>query len=230
MSGAPIGSRSLRFTGWTASIGGRSPGDAPAPRPGVRVPAERRSGASRGALLAIVLAAIVLAAIAPASAAAQGGFYVGAGVGPAVGIDDWPTQLRVEEEIGFYVDEQPSGFFFAFTPSQSFGADYWALTFAARFGYMLDIYRGRDIGFQLGPTVTVPGIGLGSFFDSMRDVDVYFHFSVALAVRLLLDSGRIAVYVRPVDFEFGFGDGHLPLSDDSVARYVLVAGVQLHTF
>lgn len=140
------------------------------------------------------------------------------------------TQFRIEEEIGFYVDEQPSGFFFAFTPSQSFGADYWALTFAARFGYMLDIYRGRDIGFQLGPTVTVPGIGLGSFFDSMRDVDVYFHFSVALAVRLLLDSGRIAIYVRPVDFEFGFGDGHLPLSDDSVARYVLVAGVQLHVF
>ncbi len=227
MSGAPIGSRSLRFAGWWASLRGRPlRGGAPASPPGARrVGPGRRSGGSPGALLAIVLAAM-----APAPAAAQGGFYVGAGVGPAVGIDDWPTQFRIEEEIGFYVDEQPSGFFFAFTPSQSFGADYWALTFAARFGYMLDIYRGRDIGFQLGPTVTVPGIGLGSFFDSMRDVDVYFHFSVALAVRLMLDSGKIAIYVRPVDFEFGFGDGHLPFSDDSVARYVLVAGVQLHTF
>lgn len=174
------------------------------------------------------LCVLVVTLAAPSAASAQGGLYAGGGIGPAVSVDDWPTQFRFEEEIGYYVDGVPSGFFLGFAPSQSFGADYWLLTFAPRFGYMLEIYRGRDVGFQLGPTGTIPGIALGNFFDANRDVDVYFHFSFSLALRLLLDGGKIVLYLRPLEFEFAFGSSHLPWVDDGRARYVLQLGVQFH--
>lgn len=181
-------------------------------------------GSSRalGAALALVTA------LAASTASAQGPLYVGFGLGPAVRIDDWPTQIRLEEEIGYYVEGRPSGFFVAFAPSQSFGADYWLLTFAPRFGYMFELYRSDDVAFQLGPTGTIPGIAIGNLFDVDRDADVYFHLSFSLALRLLLDRGLIAIYLRPVELELGFGDGHPPWGDDSGVRYVLQGGVQFH--
>ncbi|HEY8426764.1 MAG TPA: hypothetical protein VIL20_00255 [Sandaracinaceae bacterium] len=164
----------------------------------------------------------------PAVASAQGGLYVGGGLGPAVRIDDLPTQIRLEQEVGYYVEGRPAGFFVGFAPSQSFGADYWLLTFAPRFGYMFELYRTNDLSFQLGPTGTIPGIAVGNFFDGNRDADVYFHFSLSLGLRLLLDGGRIALYLRPVEFEFAFGNGHPPWGDDSGIRYVLQGGVHFH--
>ncbi len=180
---------------------------------------------ARRACVAALFAALL---IGPGDASAQAGFYVGGGLGPAVRVDDWPTQFRIEEEVGYFIEDRPSGFFLAFAPSQSFASDYWLLTFAPRFGWLFDLYRGRDVGFQLGPTVTIPGIAIGNFFGVDRDVDAYFHFAVSFAVRLLLDAGHVAVYLRPLEFEFGFGDGHLPFTDDSGTRYVLTVGVQYH--
>lgn len=179
----------------------------------------------------MVIATLALTALAPGSASAQGGFYLGAGLGPAARIDDWPTQFRLEQELGYYFDGRPEGFFLGFTPSQSFSDHFWILTFAPRAGYMFGLFRGDGFAFQLGPTGTV-GLGVaGCYGDSECDADAYFHFSVALMLRLLLADETVALYVRPLEFEFAFGDGvdgGRDRWDDHAVRYVLAGGVQFH--
>lgn len=162
-----------------------------------------------------------LLAFAPSTASAQGGFYLGVGIGPAVHMDDWPTQVRLEQEIGYYFDGRPRGFFIAFAPSQSFANEMWILTFAPRFGYMFNVYENRDLTFQLGPAGTIPGIAVAGCFEDRCRTDALFHFSFSFLMRLLLANDRLAIYVRPVEFEFAFGDY-------DAFRYVLEGGVQFH--
>lgn len=156
-----------------------------------------------------------------------GGLYVGGGIGVGVNIDSWPTQFRLEQEIGYYIDDRPEGFFFAFAPSQSFGDSWWVITFAPRFGYMFGLYENRDLKFQLGPAGTIPGIAI---YDNDRFNDntagVAFHFSFSLLLRLLLLQDHLAIYVRPTEFEFAVGDSYLTGGD--AVRYVFETGVQWH--
>jgi hypothetical protein len=166
-------------------------------------------------------------ALAPSAASAQGGLYVGFGLGPALQIDEdynWPTQLRIEEEIGYYFDDRPEGFFIGFAPSQSFLRDFYVIIFAPRFGYMINLVRNRDITFQLGPAGTIPGIAIAGPTCSAPgcDAEVFFHFSFSFMMRLLVAQQRVAIYLRPVEFEFAFGDGL-----DSF-RYILEGGFQFH--
>lgn len=177
------------------------------------------------------LTVIGMLLLAPSVAAAQGGFYVGAGLGPAVRIDDWPTQVRLEEEIGYYFDGRPEGFFLSFAPSQSFSDDVFVLTFAPRAGYLWSLFRSDDLAFQLGPSGTV-GVAVAGCYDDLCASDAYFHFSFSLLLRALIAGDRLAIYLRPLEFEFAFGDGVSLLERDPWAdhaiRYVLEGGVQFH--
>ncbi len=177
------------------------------------------------------LTVIGMLLLAPSVAAAQGGFYVGAGLGPAVRIDDWPTQVRLEEEIGYYFDGRPEGFFLSFAPSQSFSDDVFVLTFAPRAGYLWNLFRSDDLAFQLGPSGTV-GVAVAGCYDDLCASDAYFHFSFSLLLRALIAGDRLAIYLRPLEFEFAFGDGVSLLERDPWAdhaiRYVLEGGVQFH--
>lgn len=185
-------------------------------------------GCNRSTSRVFVVAAalgVVLCCIVPARASAQGA-YVGIGVGPAVRIDDFPNQFRVEQEIGYYVSNRPRGFFLAFAPSQSWGAGWWILSFPLRLGGMFDLHRSRDFTFQLGPTGTI-GFAVSDQFDTPRtDPDLWFQLSVGVALRFLVLRERLAFYLRPLDFVFSIGDsyswGH------EAIRYVLAAGIQYH--
>ncbi|HJL16314.1 MAG TPA: hypothetical protein RMH99_11695 [Sandaracinaceae bacterium LLY-WYZ-13_1] len=177
----------------------------------------------RGGLGALLLA-VALGVLTPNEASAQGGFF-GAGVGPAIRIDDAPNQFRLELEIGYYVEGRPRGFFLSFAPAQSYGADWWILTFPLRLGGVFDIVRNRDFTFQIGPTGTV-GFAVSDRFDSPRDPDPWFHFSFGLALRFLVLQEKLAFYLRPVDFEFFIGDTN-PFGNEMI-RYVLVGGVQFY--
>lgn len=184
----------------------------------------------RGRLFAIAIAILSI----PSAGAAQGGLYVGGGIGPAVRIDDWPTQVRLEQEIGYYFDNRPEGFFIGFAPSQSFADSVWILTFAPRFGYMFNLFRGSGITFQLGPTLTIPGLAVLGCYDARAcDAEAYFHFSFSFMARVLLMSDHLAVYLRPLEFEFAFGDGLGPSGasdpwDEDAFRYVLEGGIHYH--
>jgi hypothetical protein len=153
--------------------------------------------------------------VAPAQSPRGPGAYVGLGIGPAVHVQTWPTQFRVEEEIGYFFDGRPEGFFIAFTASQAFGGDFYTFVFAGRFGYFFNFYR-RDFTFQIGPVGAVPGFAMAPI---TNNVNAHFHFALGLQARLLLMEEKLAIYVRPLEFEFGIGSliG---------IRYVLTAGAQ----
>ena len=169
----------------------------------------------------------VLAVSAPAAAEAQGA-YIGGGVGPAVQIDDAPTQFRIELEIGYYFTGRPRGFFLAFSPAQSYGRGWGIFTFPLRLGAMFDLHRSRDFTFQLGPTGTV-GFALSNWFDNRRDLDAWFHLSVSFGLRFLVLNERLAIFIRPVEFEFFVGDAYYTDGWDREAiRYVAVAGIHYH--
>jgi hypothetical protein len=178
-----------------------------------------------------VVGILVVALGPPSGASAQGGLYVGGGLGPAVGIDDWPTQVRLEEEIGYYFDGRPEGFFLGFSPSQSFSDDVFVLTFAPRAGFMFNLFRNDDLAFQLGPSGTI-GLAVAGCYDDRCASDAYFHFSFSLMLRALIAGDRLAIYLRPLEFEFAFGDGVNPNPleldpwADHAIRYVLEGGVQ----
>ncbi len=160
---------------------------------------------SRSFPVALLLAGLVLPMAAPGVAAAEGG-YVGVGLGPAARIDDWPNQLRVEEEIGVFVDGGTTGFFIGFAPSQSWGTNWWVLVFPVRLGGTFELFRNSDLGVQFGATGTL-GIAITDQFDNGRDPDPWFHLSFGVLARVLLLDDRLAIYLRPLGFEFGIGDG-----------------------
>jgi len=164
---------------------------------------------------------IALSVALPSAAAAQSA-YVGVGAGPAVRMDDWPTQGRVEQEIGVFFNRRPTGFYLGFAPSQSWGNDWWILTFPLRLGGLAQIYESRDLTFALGGTGTV-GFALSDQFDTRDDPDPWFHFSFAFILRLMFGS-NFAIYLRPVGFEFAFGDtGRF---GNEAIRYVAAGGIQ----
>jgi hypothetical protein len=157
---------------------------------------------------------------APSAAPHGSGFYVGGGIGPAVHIEGWPTQFRFEEEIGYYVFDRPEGFFLAFTASESFASG-WAITLAPRFGWMFNLYR-RDVTFQLGPTITIPGFAVaGCDVPGCGQADAFFHFSPSIMARLLLLEEHLAIFFRPLEVEVAIGRYN-------TVRYVLTAGVYYH--
>ena len=176
-------------------------------------------------VLPVILCVAASVAI-PSSAAAQGG-YVGVGLGPGVRLDDWPNQIVVEQEIGYFVSGEPRGFYIAFAPSQSWGNDWWVLVFPVRLGGTFDIFHNSDISVQLGGTGTL-GFALSDQYNNGRDPDPWFHLSFALLGRLLLMNDRFAIYVRPVGFEFGIGDSRC--CQDEGVRYVATAGIQYYFF
>jgi len=171
----------------------------------------------------LALVAVLCAAI-PSTAAAQS-VYVGAGVGPAVNMDDWPNQVRIELEIGAYFGGGPRGFFLSFAPAQSWGNDWWVLVFPLRLGAMFDIFRNADVSVQLGPTGAV-GLALSDQFNTGDRPDLWFHFSVAFMLRILLMNDRLAIYLRPVGFEFAIGD--TGRYGNEAIRYLAGAGINYY--
>jgi len=175
--------------------------------------------------VACVLVALLLPSVLSPNIAAADGAYVGVGLGPAVRMDDWPNQLRVEQEIGVFVSGGTTGFFVSFAPSQSWGNDWWILVFPVRIGGTFDLFRNSNVGIQLGGTGTL-GVALSDQFNNRRDPDPWFHLSFALLGRILLANDRLAIYLRPVGFEFGIGDGRC--CGDEGVRYVAAAGIQYY--
>lgn len=176
-------------------------------------------------IVAAAVAAVVMAIALPASA--QVSPYVGIGVGPAIRIDDMPNQVRVEQEIGLTFGGR-DGFFLAFAPYQSWGADWWVLDFDARLGGIADLYHGRDVRFQLGGSGTV-GFAISDDFNGRSsDADFWFHLSGGLLLRLVILDDRLAIYLRPVTFEFFIGDSPRGGWNNEAIRYVAAGGVQYY--
>ncbi|MFK7992256.1 MAG: hypothetical protein AB8I08_39920 [Sandaracinaceae bacterium] len=177
-------------------------------------------------LQAVLVSALAIAVFTPTVAKADP--YVGIGLGPALRLDDWPNQLRVEQEIGYSFDGR-GGFFLSFAPMQSWGADFWVLSLPLGIGGLFDIFHNSDVTFQLGPMGHVGFALAGDFDGSDRDPDAWFYFGGNFMLRLLVLNDRLGIYVKPIGLEFGVGDGDSRRGHgDIVARYYLSGGIQYY--
>lgn len=174
-------------------------------------------------LQAFIVSALAAAVLAPTTVA-KADPYVGIGLGPALRLDDWPNQIRVEQEIGYSFDGR-GGFFLSFAPMQSWGADFWVLALPLGIGGLFDIFRNSDVTFQLGPMGHI-GFAIADNFDR-DDPDAWFYFGGNFLLRLLILDDRLGIYVKPVGLEFGVGDGTRRFGD-LVARYYLSGGIQYY--
>lgn len=166
-----------------------------------------------------VLALITAFSFGPGRAEAQGGFYLGGGIGPAFGLDNARTQVRIEEEFGYHFDGEPTGFFLGVSLSQSFGNDYVLASFSGRLGYDISAVEESDFEFVIGPNATV-GFAFGdcSYRGGCRgDVDAFFHTTLNLDLKFLLLDDELTIYARPVSLEIGAGDFEF-------LRYILMFG------
>lgn len=180
---------------------------------------------SRTACHAILVAAVLasVALLAPNEASADP--YIGIGIGPTLSLDHWPHQVRVEQEIGYSFGGR-SGFFLSFAPSQSWGNDFWLLTFPLGIGGLFDVVTNRNFVFQLGPMGTV-GFALSNHFDDGRDLDPWFHFGFNFMLRFLVANNRLGIYVKPIGLEFGVGDSHRGHGSFD-GRYYLAGGIHFY--
>lgn len=182
------------------------------------------------ALVRILAGASLVAALfgtSPTEAEAQG-FFVNLGGGPAFRLDDWPTQARFEEDLGWHFDGRPFGFYIALAFSQSFSDEgnlAYLFTFAPRFGYDIPVVRGRDVSFVLNPSGTF-GLGVAGVTCNGCDAAALFHMTYNFDLKLLFSRNRWGLYLRPVGIEVGVGRrGGTPFGgDDAFVRYDLVFG------
>ncbi|MGE0788272.1 MAG: hypothetical protein AB7S26_21545 [Sandaracinaceae bacterium] len=179
----------------------------------------------RNVLFALGFGAFGMLAAAPASA--QVSPYVGIGIGPAITIDDFPNQVRVEQEIGLTFGHR-DGFYLSFNPAQSWGNDFWMLVFPVGLGGTADLFHNRDVRFQIGGGGTV-GVAISDRFDTPgTDPQIWFHLTVGGLVRLLVLDDRLAIYLRPVSFEFAIADRATFGWGNEAIRYFLAGGIQYY--
>lgn len=172
---------------------------------------------------AVLVSVLAIAVLAPTTVA-KADPYVGIGLGPTLRLDDWPNQVRVEQEIGYSFGGR-GGFFLSFAPMQSWGADFWVLALPLGIGGLFDIFHNSDVTFQLGPMGHI-GFAIADNFDR-DDPDAWFYFGGNLMLRLLVLDDRLGIYVKPVGLEFGAGDGSRRFGD-IVARYYFSGGIQYY--
>lgn len=174
-------------------------------------------------VLSLSLAGGVLAAT-PSVAEAQK-FFVSFGGGAGVRLENWPTQLRLEQDFGFHVRSEPEGFFISFAPSQSFLNDTYMFTFSPRFGFDIAVVRKRKFRFLLTPSITVPGLGVGGNTCDRCDAYAFFHMSYNFDIKFLFGPRAVwGFYIRPVGFEVGIADNRFGPNDVFV-RYDTMFGL-----
>ncbi len=163
--------------------------------------------ARRAGAVAVAAATLALAhAAVPRQAEAQGGFFVDLAAGGGIEIDNWPTQLRVEEDFGWHFTKRPRGFFIALAFSQSFLNGAYLFTFAPRWGFDIVVLRSRKVDLVLTPSGTVPGFAVGGYTAPGNDPLPFFHMSYDFDIKLLFGRGVFGIFFRPVGFEIGIRD------------------------
>ncbi len=169
--------------------------------------------ASRPLLAAIALPLIVAAltfAPRPANArtprllrAGTNPFVFKFGIGPALRIDDVPTQFRMTQEIGYHLMGGGDGPVLGFSFAEAFGRN--AVTFQLGPDFWYDIQPVRGLGLYLAPMFHV-GYSLLSFEAGRNDVTYHF-FDIRFGFEISLVLGnRGVVFFRPFEMNMFVGD------------------------
>lgn len=161
-----------------------------------------------------IFAAALLALALPSLASAQTTerpFYVGGGLGAAIELDRYPTQLMVAEEIGYHLFGTTDGLFLGGAFAQSFGSDIATLQFGARVGYDIPALRSGDLSILLAPSVA-PGVvvavaSANTPFGRVSGSDAGFNLQGAFDVKILLLDEQLELFARPFAIDVFIDDG-----------------------
>lgn len=161
-----------------------------------------------------LFAAALLALALPSLASAQTSerpFYVGGGLGAAIELDRYPTQMMIAEEVGYHLFGTTDGLYLGGAFAQSFGNDITTLQFGARLGYDIALVRSEDLSLMLAPSIA-PGVVIGIVdvntpFGRSSGSDSAFNFQGAFDIKVLLLDEQLELFARPFAIDVFVGDG-----------------------
>ncbi|MBK8480055.1 MAG: hypothetical protein IPL40_02600 [Proteobacteria bacterium] len=163
-------------------------------------------------LAALALAFGLIFAAPPATAAvppelrpATRAFFANFAIGAAIRVDDFPTQLKLLEEVGFHLRGGMEGPAIGLSLSQSFGDSAFGLQVGPKFWW--DVQPIEGLGLYIAPMAQV-GYALLSFGDRrhVRDETAsYFDLQLGFEVRLAINDRAIVTY-RPFTIDILAGE------------------------
>ena len=156
------------------------------------------------ALLTLVLPALALVALAPTSTArADHSWYAGAGAGFHNDFDCCHIHGRVQGEIGWHFGGDQTGFFLEVDGIFTFGPEYWGFLGGARLGGDISVHHDAHFDVLLRPNGLV-GFGARDFDRDGIGPYGMLTLQPAVDVRFVLADGFIALWLRPISFDFHF--------------------------
>jgi len=157
--------------------------------------------ASLSASLAVA-SLVLLGTLASTSVArADHSWYAGAGAGFYNDLDCCSIHGRVQGEIGWHFSGDMTGFFLEIDVMGTFGRHYWMFTSGVRLGGDIEVYHDAHFHLLLRPS--------GFIGFAVRDYDGDgwgpwggIVIQPAFDARFVLADGLIALWLRPVAFDF----------------------------
>lgn len=159
--------------------------------------------------LGLVLVLVVVGALAlPSTARADRSWYVGFGAGPYNDFYCCRLHGRIQGEIGWHFSGDDTGFFLEADAIATVGPDYWMFTGGLRLGGDIQVHHDPHFHVLLRPNGLV-GLGARDYDGDGKYGPIgHFLLQPAFDVRLVLADGLIAIWVRPVAFDFLFWFDH----------------------
>lgn len=145
-------------------------------------------------------------------------FYVGGGLGVAVGLNSGYALFSLEENIGyrffgFNMGGALDGAIFAgLSFGQAFNGNFALLQFDVRGGADLEVWDGGDMQLLVTPSITLGGsVGVSSYTDAfgnnVTSTGGAFDFGFAAQGELVMLEGLLGVWLRPLSFELYINNG-----------------------
>jgi hypothetical protein len=185
-------------------------------------------GTSHRSIGSLALAAgLALAALAaaPAPARADHSWYVGFGGGFYNDLDCCHVHGRVQGEIGWHFGGDDTGFFLELDAIPTFGPDYWMFTGGLRLGGDIEVHRDHHFRLLLRPSGMI-GFGARDFDGDGHGPFGHLVIQPAFDLRFVVADGLIAIWARPVAFDFLIWWDHNPAHDwYGSAAYQAMAGI-----
>lgn len=170
-------------------------------------------GLARGTLAALALLGVlwaprpVVAAVPSELRPATRAFFANFAIGPAIRVDDAPTQLKLLQEVGFHLQGGMEGPAIGLSLAQSFGDNVFGLQIGPKFWW--DVQPVAGLALYIAPMAQV-GYALLSFdggggrFDRGATAN-YFDLQFGCEVRLVINDRALVSY-RPFTLDILAGE------------------------
>ncbi len=180
----------------------------------------------RTSITALAFLTLALASLsAPSTARADHSWYVGGGAGLYNDLDCCHIHGRLQGEIGWHFSGNDTGFFLELDAIATLGPDYWMFTAGVRLGGDIEVHHDTHFAVLLRPSGLI-GFGARDFDGDGHGPFGQLVIQPAFDVRFVIADELIALWVRPVAFDFIVWWDHNPMHDwYASAAYQLLGGI-----